>query len=241
MVAPPVTSISQSPTERIEATVAILERAVREHAPVTYSCSLGLEGVVLTDLIWTRFPEIDIFTLDTGRLHEETRLLLERLEIRYQRSMRVVYPEAADLESYVSTHGMNGFYKGLEERKSCCFVRKVAPFRRAIQGKLAWITGVRRAHSESRAAGSEIAWDPEYNLYKVSPLLDWMDADMWNYVRVHRVPYNTLHDRAFSSIGCAPCTRAIQPGEHPRAGRWWWEQAETRECGLQGRVRAATP
>jgi phosphoadenosine phosphosulfate reductase len=241
MVAPPVTSISQVPTERVEQTVAILEQAVRDYSPLTYSCSLGLEGMVLIDLIWTRFPEIDIFTLDTGRLHEETRLLLERLEIRYKRSIRVVYPEALDLENYVATHGMNGFYKGLEERKTCCFVRKVAPFRRATKGKRAWITGVRRSQSDSRAAASEIAWDPEYNLYKVNPLLDWTDADIWNYVRAHRVPYNSLHDRGFTSIGCAPCTRAIQPGEHPRAGRWWWEQAETRECGLQSRVRAATP
>jgi phosphoadenosine phosphosulfate reductase len=241
MVAAALSPVSQSPTERIEATVAILERAVREYSPVTYSCSLGVEGVVLTDLIWTRFPEIDIFTLDTGRLHEETRLLLERLEIRYQRSMRVIYPEAADLENLVANHGVNGFYKGFEERKSCCFVRKVAPFRRAIAGKRAWITGVRRTHSEARATGSDIAWDAEYNLFKVSPLLDWTDADIWNYVRAHRVPYNTLHDRGFTSIGCSPCTRAIQPGEHPRAGRWWWEQVETRECGLQGRIRAATP
>jgi phosphoadenosine phosphosulfate reductase len=240
MVSQAVTPISQSPTERIEATVAILAQAVREQSPVTYACSLGLEGVVLADLIWTRFPEIDIFTLDTGRLHEETRLLLERLEIRYQRSMRVVYPLAADLEDHVSTHGINGFHKGLEERRSCCFVRKVAPFRRALAGKRAWITGVRRAHSETRAAGSAIAWDSDYGLYKVSPLLDWTDADIWSYVRSNRVPYNTLHDRGFSSIGCAPCTRAIQPGEHPRAGRWWWEHAETRECGLQGQPRAAT-
>ncbi len=241
MVAVPVSPVSLSPIERIEATVRILEEAVRNYSPVSYSCSLGLEGVVLTDLIWTRFPEIDVFTLDTGRLHEETRLLLERLELRYKRSMRVVYPEAADLENYVAARGMNGFYKGLEERKSCCFVRKVAPFRRAIDGKRAWVTGVRRSHSETRATGDEIAWDAEYNLYKVSPLLDWTDADIWNYVRAHRVPYNTLHDRGFTSIGCAPCTRAVQPGEHPRAGRWWWEQVETRECGLQGRVRAVKP
>lgn len=241
MAAAALSPVSQSPTDRIEATVKILERAVREYSPLAYSCSLGLEGVVLADLIWTRFPEIDVFTLDTGRLHEETRLLLERLEIRYKRSMRVVYPQASDLEGYVAQHGMNGFYKGLEERKTCCFVRKVAPFRRAVEGKRAWITGVRRSQSASRAAGNEIVWDPEYNLFKVSPLLDWSDADVWNYVRAHRVPYNTLHDRGFTSIGCAPCTRAIQPGESARAGRWWWEQIETRECGLQGRVRAATP
>lgn len=241
MAAVALSPVSHSPAERIDATVRILEQAVRDHSPVTYSCSLGLEGVVLADLIWTRFPEIDIFTLDTGRLHEETRLLLERLEIRYQRSMRVVYPDAADLEGYVAQHGMNGFYKSLEQRKSCCFVRKVAPFRRAVAGKRAWITGVRRTQSASRAAGNEIAWDPEYGLFKVSPLLDWSDADIWNYVRAHRVPYNTLHDRGFASIGCAPCTRAIQPGEQARAGRWWWEQIESRECGLQGRVRAATP
>jgi len=241
MVAPPISSISQVPAERVEQSAGILAQALREYSPVTYACSLGIEGMVLTDLIWTRFPEIEIFTLDTGRLHEETRLLLERLELRYQRPMQVVYPDTRDLETYVATHGINGFYKGLEERQACCSVRKLGPFRRAIAGKRSWITGVRRSHSDSRALGSEIVWDAEHGLHKVSPLLDWTDADIWNYVRAHRVPYNTLLDRGYASIGCAPCTRPVQPGEHPRAGRWWWEQAETRECGLHGRIRAATP
>jgi phosphoadenosine phosphosulfate reductase len=241
MVVPPVSPLGQVPAERVERSIGILAQALREHPPVTYACSLGIEGMVLTDLIWTRFPAIEIFTLDTGRLHEETRLLLERLELRYRRSMRVVHPDARELEALVAKHGVNGFYRGLEERQACCAIRKLAPFRRAIAGKAAWITGVRRSHSESRALGREIVWDADHGLHKVSPLLDWTDADIWGYVRAHRIPYNTLLDRGYASVGCAPCTRAVEPGEHARAGRWWWEQGGTRECGLQGRIRMATP
>jgi phosphoadenosine phosphosulfate reductase len=218
---------------------ALLGRAVAQHGRLVYANSLGAEAMVLTDIIWTHLPQIDIFSIDTGRLHEETYELLERLQRRYGRAVRVVYPDAAALERLVARQGVNGFYNSIEARLECCRIRKVEPFRRAIAGFPAWITGVRREQSAGRADGQLIEWDAEHGLYKVSPLLDWSEAEVWRYIRVKRLPYNPLHDREFPSIGCAPCTRAIQPGESRRAGRWWWERTESRECGLHRSARSA--
>ncbi len=215
----------------------LLARALAQHGRLVYANSLGAEAMVLTDIIWTHLPQIDIFSIDTGRLHEETCELLERLQRRYGRAVRVLYPEAAALERLVAQQGMNGFYQSLEARLECCRVRKVEPFRRGVAGFGAWITGVRREQSTGRANGRPIEWDPGHGLYKVSPLLDWSEEEIWRYIRLHRLPYNPLHDREFPSIGCSPCTRAIQPGESRRAGRWWWERAESRECGLHPRPR----
>jgi phosphoadenosine phosphosulfate reductase len=225
--------------QKAAAVRALLERALEQHARLAYANSLGAEAMVLTDIIWTYLPKIDVFSIDTGRLHEETYELLERLQRRYQRTIRVVYPDAAALERLVARQGVNGFYHGVAARLECCRVRKVEPFRRAVAGFPAWITGVRREQSTGRANGQPIEWDTEHGLYKVSPLLDWSEEDVWHYIRLHRLPYNPLHDRQFPSIGCAPCTRAIQPGESRRAGRWWWERADSRECGLHPRALAA--
>lgn len=211
--------------------------AVRAHGRVVYSNSLGAEAMVLTDIIWTHVPEIDIFSIDTGRLHQETYDLLEKLERRYQRPLRLVYPDAQALEQLVSAQGVNGFYHSLDARLSCCRVRKVEPFKRAIEGYAAWVTGVRREQSAARAQAQPVEWDSEHGLYKISPLLDWSETEIWQYIRARKLPYNSLHNRQFPSIGCHPCTRAIQPGESRRAGRWWWEQSESRECGLHPRVR----
>ena len=213
--------------------------AVRDHGRVVYSNSLGAEAMVLTDIICTHVPQIDIFSIDTGRLHQETYDLLEKLERRYQRTLQLVYPDAQALERLVFAQGINGFYHSLEARLACCHVRKVEPFKRAIAGYTAWVTGVRREQSAARAQAQPLEWDSEHGLYRVSPLLDWSEAEIWQYIRTHRLPYNSLHDRQFPSIGCSPCTRAIQPGESRRAGRWWWEQPESRECGLHPRVRHA--
>jgi len=218
---------------------ALLGRALAQHGRLAYANSLGAEAMVLTDIIWTHLPQIDIFSIDTGRLHEETYELLERLQRRYRRAVRVLYPDAAALERLVARQGVNGFYHSVEARLECCRIRKVEPFRRAIAGFPAWITGVRREQSAGRASGQPIEWDAEHGLYKVSPLLDWSEADVWRYIRMQRLPYNPLHDREFPSIGCAPCTRAVQPGESRRAGRWWWERAESRECGLHRSSRSA--
>jgi len=217
--------------------VALLRSGAEKYGAVVYSNSLGMEAMVLTDLIWTQVPEIEIFTIDTGRLHDETLGLLDRLERRYQRRVSVYYPQADAVEAYVRDNGINGFYVGLEERQSCCQIRKVEPFKRAIAGKKAWVTGVRREQSAERAAGEPISWDDRYDLWKISPLLDWTEEDINEYVKAKGLIYNPLHDKGFPSIGCAPCTRAVEPGQDPRSGRWWWENPDTRECGLQPRRR----
>ncbi|HXW74740.1 MAG TPA: phosphoadenylyl-sulfate reductase [Steroidobacteraceae bacterium] len=225
--------------EKSAAVRTLLAAALAEHGRLVYSNSLGAEAMVLTDIIWTHLPQIQMFSIDTGRLPEETYELLERLQRRYRRRLRLVYPDAADLERLVARQGVNGFYASVAARLECCRVRKVEPFRRATAGFSAWITGVRREQSAGRAHGQSAEWDAEHGLYKISPLLEWSEAEVWQYIRVQRLPYNALHDRQFPSIGCAPCTRAIQPGESRRAGRWWWEQPESRECGLHPRIPAA--
>ena len=188
--------------------------------------------MVLTDLIWTQLPQIEIFSIDTGRLYPETYDLIERVQHRYGRALRIFYPEAKPLEDWVTENGINGFRDGLDKRQGCCHIRKVEPFRRAIAGHKAWVTGIRRGQSASRAMASPIEWDEGNGLHKVSPLLEWSEEDIWEYIRKKRLPYNSLHDSGFPSIGCAPCTRAVQPGEDERSGRWWWETSENRECGL---------
>jgi phosphoadenosine phosphosulfate reductase len=225
--------------QKITASVAVLRSAVSQYGKVVYSNSLGAEGIVLTDLIWTQAPEIDIVTIDTGRLPDETLALLERLERRYGRRIVVYFPDARAVEAFVREQGINGFYHSLEARQACCAIRKVEPFARAVAGYQAWVTGVRREQSAARASGAPIELDPRNGLAKVSPLLEWTEAEIWQYIRALGLPYNPLHDRGYPSIGCAPCTRAIEPGEDHRAGRWWWESPESRECGLQPRRRPA--
>jgi phosphoadenosine phosphosulfate reductase len=221
--------------ERTATSVALLEDAVRQFGRVVYSSSLGAESAVLTDLIFRSVPTIDIFTVDTGRLHESTLELLARIERRYERRIRVYYPESRAVQRWVGENGINGFYHGLEQRQGCCAIRKLEPFKRAVAGYGAWVTGVRSEQSEARAGVRPIEWDERYRMQKVSPLLAWTEAQIWAYIRQHELPYNPLHDAGYPSIGCAPCTRAIEPGEDHRAGRWWWEDAATRECGLQPR------
>jgi phosphoadenosine phosphosulfate reductase len=221
----------------VQSTRALLEHAVHEHKDVVYSNSLGLEAMVLSDIIFTYVPEIEVFTLDTGRLHDETLSLLDRLERRYQRRIAVFYPDATAIERYVRDNGINGFYLGIEERQSCCHIRKVEPFKRAIAGHKAWVTGVRREQSAERALGESVSWDERYGLWKISPLLDWTEQDVWAYIKARNLPYNALHDKGYPSIGCAPCTRAVDAGGDPRSGRWWWENPDSRECGLQPRRR----
>jgi phosphoadenosine phosphosulfate reductase len=234
------TVLSLDLEQKAAAVRAFLRAAVREHGKVVYSNSLGSEAMVLTYIIASDLPEIDMFSIDTGRLHEETYALLERLEERYGTRIRLVHPQAESLSALVKTQGINGFRGSVDARISCCYVRKVEPFKRAIAGFKAWVTGVRREQSAARAQGAAEEWDSQYGLYKLSPLLDWSEAEIWQYIRARKLPYNALHDRQYPSIGCAPCTRAVEPGEDRRAGRWWWEiEAQSRECGLHPRVRHA--
>jgi phosphoadenosine phosphosulfate reductase len=199
--------------------------------------------MVLTDLIARNYPGIEIFTLDTGRLHEETLATLERVRSHYGILVRTYSPRPEALERYVAANGPNAFYRSVDLRKACCAIRKVEPLARALAGKRSWITGLRRAQSSVRGSIAEIEHDATHGLAKFNPLAQWSEREVWDYVRANEVPYNPLHDRGFASIGCAPCTRAISPGEDIRAGRWWWEDETLKECGLHvrkpGKVIAA--
>ncbi|MBI1965961.1 MAG: phosphoadenylyl-sulfate reductase [Betaproteobacteria bacterium] len=232
--------------QRTDAARLLLRRIAREYAPAALSSSLGAEDMVLTDLIFTNGLVIDVFTLDTGRLPVETYTLLDTIAVRYGARLRVLFPRKESVESYVNDHGINGFYGSVELRKSCCHIRKVEPLRRGLAGKRAWVTGLRREQSVTRSELALESYDADYGLTKFNPLADWSHEEVWGYIRTHAVPYNALHDRGYLSIGCAPCTRAVAPGEDIRAGRWWWENPGSKECGLHARpdggvVRAKEP
>ncbi len=217
---------------KLSAATTLLRGIARDFRPAAFATSLGAEDMVLTDLIARHAPGIEVFTLDTGRLPAETYDLLQKLADRYDIRIRIVYPERESLEQYVATHGVNGFYRSVEARKACCEARKVEPLRRALAGKKAWITGLRRAQAVTRRDLPQREWDAANGLEKFNPLADWSEKEVWAYIRTFEVPYNALHDRGYPSIGCAPCTRAVARGEDVRAGRWWWEGADTKECGL---------
>jgi phosphoadenosine phosphosulfate reductase len=217
---------------RIARVRELLAQALAGHAPTALANSLGAEDMVLTDLIARDFPGIEIFTLDTGRLHEETLATLERVRGHYGISVKTYSPRPEQLERYVAANGPNAFYRSVELRKACCAIRKVEPLARALAGKRSWITGLRRRQSAVRGDITEIEHDPTHRLPKFNPLAEWSEQEVWSYIRTNAVPYNPLHDRGFASIGCAPCTRAVTPGEDIRAGRWWWEEETLKECGL---------
>lgn len=201
-------------------------------AQMVIASSLGAEDQVLAHLVSRSGIDIPVFTLDTGRMFGESYDLIERTREELGVAIEIYFPDTARVEDMVRTHGVNLFYRSVELRRECCHVRKVEPLRRALEGRLAWATGLRRAQSVTRSGLETVEWDEHNGLYKVNPLADWSNDQVWEYVRSHRVPYNGLHDRGFPSIGCAPCTRAVAPGDDPRSGRWWWEQPEHRECGL---------
>lgn len=220
---------------KVTAARALLRRVAVEHAPAAFASSLGAEDMVLTDLILRDALQIEIFTLDTGRLHNETYALLDAIAARYGTRLRVVFPRSDVVEAYATNYGVNGFYNSVELRNACCHIRKVEPLRRALAGKKAWITGLRRSQSAARQEILPESYDADNGLMKFNPLVDWSYEEIWAYIRTHAVPYNELHDRGYPSIGCAPCTRAIAAREDIRAGRWWWENPESKECGLHAR------
>ena len=218
---------------RIARARQLLAQVEQSHSPAVLASSFGAEDMVLLDLIAREGFGIGIFTLDTGRLPRETHDLVERVRALYRVDIEVFAPWPDSVEAHVREFGADGFYDGLEQRKACCAVRKSEPLERALRGKRAWVTGLRREQSDTRADVAESERDEARRLWKFNPLCDWTSDDVWAYLRAHDVPYNALHDRGYPSIGCDPCTRAIRPGEHPRAGRWWWEQQGARkECGL---------
>jgi phosphoadenosine phosphosulfate reductase len=217
---------------RVEETRGILERIARDFSPAVFASSLAAEDMVLTDLILKAGLPISIFSLETGRLHKETLEVLDKVKAHYGHDIALYRPQPELVEEYVSKNGLNAFYDSVEMRKGCCYVRKVEPLGRALAGNKAWITGQRRAQSTTRSDLPVQEDDTAHGLAKFNPLADWSEEDVWEYIRANDVPYNDLHDRGYPSIGCEPCTRAIQPGEDVRAGRWWWENADSKECGL---------
>jgi phosphoadenosine phosphosulfate reductase len=201
---------------------------------VTFSSSFSEEDQVISHIILINQLPISIFTLDTGRLFAETYSTWTATNVKYGVKIKAFNPDRDLLEDYIDTKGPNGFYESLTNRKECCHIRKVEPLRRALSGNTVWVTGLRAEHSPERKNHELIEWDQANRIIKYNPLLHWTTNEVKEFIRVHDVPYNTLHDRGFVSIGCAPCTRAIKPGEDFRAGRWWWEESNKKECGLHG-------
>lgn len=204
---------------------------------LAFSTSLGIEDQAILHAIAATSAKIDVFTLDTGRLFPETLETLEASERRYRLRIRVVAPDAREVEDLVARDGIFGFRLAVENRKACCEVRKVRPLKRALEGAAGWLTGLRRDQSAERLSVPFAAWDGEHRLVKINPLADWALDRLEAYVADNKVPVNPLHAKGFPSIGCQPCTRAIKPGEDIRAGRWWWENEDGKECGLHNRPR----
>jgi len=197
-----------------------------------FSTALNLEDQVITDLIVRNKLDIPIFTLDTGRLFDETYDLLSRTEEHYNIKIKVYFPEALDVEEYIEDHGINSFYNDIELRKKCCYLRKVKPLQKALNGKLCWICGLRKSQSVTRSNFDSIEYDEKFDVFKVSPLITWTKEQIDNYIVKYNVPVNKLNYEGYPSIGCSCCTRAISDNENIRAGRWWWESPEQKECGL---------
>ena len=197
-----------------------------------FSSSLGYEDQAITHMIFSRQLNIKIFTLDTGRLFPETYSVLANTINRYKKNITAYYPQTNSLEKLVNEKGPNSFYESVENRKECCFIRKVEPLRRALSGNEVWITGIRSEQSSDRNASTMAEFDESNNILKVHPILTWSFYDVKDYIHKYNIPYNPLHDRGYVSIGCAPCTRSVKAGEDFRSGRWWWEDNTKKECGL---------
>jgi phosphoadenosine phosphosulfate reductase len=202
---------------------------------IALASSLGLEDQALTDMILKINPSARIFTIDTGRLFPETYSLIDKTNLTYGIKMNVFFPENKAVEEYVSTSGVNAFYESVEKRKGCCRVRKIEPLLRALSTVDVWICGLRQEQSLTRTAIRSVEWDEANKLLKINPLSAWTEKKVWDYIKANHVPYNVLHQKGFPSIGCQPCTRAVAEGEEVRAGRWWWENPEHKECGLHKR------
>ncbi len=218
--------------KKIESLVDFLKDIERDYEPSALASSFSIEDMVLTDAIVRHAPGINIFTLDTGRLPAETYVLMQKTHEKYGGVVDVYAPDCGVLAEYVQAHGPNAFYDSVEQRKECCRIRKLEPLNRALNGRAAWITGLRREQSVTRTDTQHKEWDEAHGMYKFNPLLDWTEQETWAYIRRYDVPFNELHEKGYPSIGCAPCTRAVAEGEDIRAGRWWWENPETKECGL---------
>ena len=199
---------------------------------IALSSSLGAEDQVLTEMVTNVNPETTTFTLDTGRLFPETYDLIDRTSKKYNIKIKVYFPDNSEVEEMVNKKGINLFYDSIENRKECCRKRKLDPLKRAFSGLDAWICGLRADQSITRKDLEVVEWDDNNGLVKINPLAFWSEEDVWDYIKKHNIPYNPLHDKGYPSIGCLPCTNPVEPGEDIRAGRWWWENPDTKECGL---------
>ncbi len=202
---------------------------------IALASSLGPEDQILTAMLTEINPKAKIFTLDTGRLFPETLRLLDRTNKKYAISIQVFFPDYKLVEEMVNRDGINSFYDSIEKRQLCCRIRKLEPLKRAFQGLEAWICGLRKEQSVTRHNLQLVEWDEVNNLIKFNPLMDWTEQQVWEYINQNQIHYNRLHDQGYPSIGCEPCTRSIEPGENIRAGRWWWESPDHKECGLHKR------
>ncbi|WP_322030552.1 phosphoadenylyl-sulfate reductase [Paraburkholderia sp. J76] len=226
---------------KIERLDALLDSIAARHANVKLASSLAAEDMLLTHAILSRGVKIGIFSLNTGRLHAETLGMLDVVRERYGYEIEQFHPQQDAVDEYAAQHGLNAFYESVDLRKRCCEIRKVEPLNRALSDVSAWVTGQRREQSVTRAELHEEERDEARNIDKFNPLADWTEDDVWAYLRAFEVPVNPLHARGYPSIGCEPCTRAIRPGEDSRAGRWWWESRDTKECGLHITSVSAIP
>lgn len=199
---------------------------------IVFSTSFSYEDQAITHMIFSNNLNIEVFTLDTGRLFPETYSVFNSTRERYKKEIKTFYPKTESVEKLVSSKGPNSFYESVENRKECCHIRKVEPLKRALSGKTIWITGIRAEHSPTRNDMKNVEWDEGNQIIKIHPLMNWTFEETKAYINKHNIPYNLLHDRGFVSIGCQPCTRAIKGGEDFRAGRWWWEDSSKKECGL---------
>jgi len=216
----------------------ILRFLIKEYpCKMAFSTSLGAEDQVLTDMIAKMDKCVNIFTLDTGRMFYETYDTLDKTNHFYNINIEIVFPEKRDVERMVHENGINLFYEKVEFRKLCCNIRKTLPLKKKLSGYDIWITGIRSQQSVTRQKMKLFEWDEELNMMKVNPLIHWTEKEIWDYIRKNKVPYNILHDKGYLSIGCAPCTRAVEKGEPARNGRWWWENPETKECGIHLKVK----
>lgn len=199
---------------------------------IAFASSFGAEDQVITDMLVKANKDAQVFTLDTGRLPQQTYDVQDETRLRYGIKIEALFPENVAVEAMVLEHGPNLFFDSVDKRKKCCQIRKVAPLKKKLSTLKAWICGLRREQSVTRTGVEVIEWDDAFQLFKINPLADYSEADVWTYIRTHNVPYNKLHDQGYPSIGCAPCSRPVNPGEDIRAGRWWWENPEHKECGL---------
>jgi len=217
---------------KLDHVITLLTQMTSEHERVTFSNSFSLEDVLLTDLIAKYAPGIEVFTLDTGRLPAQTYELMQLVRDHYDIPIKVYYPNVVQLEALVTRHGPNAFYQSVEQRKACCTARKVEPLSRALKNKQVWLTGLRQEQAVTRGKLAQSEWDDHFQVQKVNPLFNWSLDEVRAYTKQRKLPYNALYDQGYQSIGCAPCSRAISEGEDVRAGRWWWENPLTKECGL---------